>query len=55
MTTYEIEKESESFKEDVKQLLTGNIRADDVDMINYLALKISRLYENRVKQICNIE
>lgn len=55
MTTYELEKESDGFKEDVKQLLTGNISADDVDMINYLALKITRLYEERIKKICNVE
>lgn len=55
MTTYELEKESDGFKEDVKHLLTGNISADDVDMINYLALKITRLYEERIKKICNVE
>ena len=55
MTAYELEKSSDNFKEDVKQLLTGNISADDVDMINYLALRITRLYEERIKQICGVE
>lgn len=41
---------SEQFNKEIKELLSGNIIDEDVR--NYLAIKITRLYEKYVNDIC---
>lgn len=47
------EKDSELFKEEVKQLLSGNLA--DENVVNYIALKIARLHEQHVENILKKE
>lgn len=47
------EKDSEVFQKEVKQMLSGNIA--DENVVNYIALKITRLHEQHVEDILKKE
>lgn len=53
MSEVDFEKDSKAFSEEVKTILSGNVNTDDENVLNYLALKIERVYSEHVRRIVN--